>query len=176
MKNLQNESTCWQSLRHAWRHATSLCTREAWVCADLLGTTKLARTKKAPLCKGGCRVATEGLYNQRYEVSAKWRYLLTIPPSCLTACHLPLHKGGLGLCRPVRYYWNSTNKKAPLTESHQQKRLPCAKGAVNEVDWGIVLFIIFSFNMFLKNYIYVCWKRPVVLNCQILYRFYYIFI
>ena len=45
------------------------------------------RIPKAPLCKGGCQAnsLTGGL---------------TIPPSQLTLCHLPLHKGGLGAAAP----------------------------------------------------------------------------
>ena len=41
---------------------------------------------KAPLCKGSCRKATEGLFYGRI-------LLFTIPPSRY-ASHLPLHKGG----------------------------------------------------------------------------------
>ena len=41
---------------------------------------------KAPLCKGSCRGATEGLFYDKV-------LLFTIPPSAF-GCHLPLHKGG----------------------------------------------------------------------------------
>ena len=53
----------------------------------------------APLCKGSCRGATEGLSRavlatDSLKIGAGSSSCRTIPPARLTPTHLPLHKGG----------------------------------------------------------------------------------
>ena len=65
-----------------------------------LGKDKVElRLRLAPLCKGSCRGATEGLSRavlatDSLKIGAGSSSCRTIPPARLTPTHLPLHKGG----------------------------------------------------------------------------------
>ena len=56
-----------------------------WV--KIVFDNRIVTTKeKAPLCKGSCRKATEGLFCRKFNLLQSLRHA--------NSCHLPLHKGG----------------------------------------------------------------------------------
>ena len=65
-----------------------------------LGKDKVElRLRLAPLCKGSCRGATEGLsavviVSNSPKIVAGLEFCCTIPPARLTPNHLPLHPQG----------------------------------------------------------------------------------
>ncbi len=53
--------------------------------------------RKAPLCKGGCHdLGRDWGIVAVHRTAGELAIFVTIPPSQLTLCHLPLHKGGIG--------------------------------------------------------------------------------
>ena len=54
---------------------------------------------KAPLCKGSCREATEGLQNCRFYRKFSSKRNIFNPSVTAPPCHLPLHKGGFSAYR-----------------------------------------------------------------------------
>ena len=52
----------------------------------------------APLCKGGCHdLGRDWGIVAVHRTAGELAIFVTIPPSQLTLCHLPLHKGGFGI-------------------------------------------------------------------------------
>ena len=66
------------------------------------GSTRAGRAPKAPLCKGSCREATEGLCGEMFPIRLTFGEYATFycgNPSVTSVRylrHLPLHKGGFG--------------------------------------------------------------------------------
>ena len=71
------------------------------------GSTWVGYAPKAPLCKGSCREATEGLCGEMFPIRLNYGEYATSycgNPSATSVRylrHLPLHKGGFGRSRAI---------------------------------------------------------------------------
>ncbi len=91
--------------------------------------------KKAPLCKGGCRKATEGLLYYHFAGSSNRQYVYTIPPAAsLRLAATPLctrgaYEGSGSLRRATSFCWGEAWLRFDC-------RSPCAGGCMANF-WGM---------------------------------------